>query len=289
MPLVSMGSILRTAYEKRYAVGAFNVVNLEFIEAVFETAERLGSPVIVSIAEVHLPFVNVKNVCPMIRSMAQLARVPAALHFDHGLSLETIRTALDHGFTSVMFDGSKLPFEENVRRTREVVERCRTHGVTVEAELGAVGGDEGGRLESEADPSLFTDPEAAARFVAETGVDALAVAVGNAHGKYKGEPRLDFDRLQRIDKLCGVPLVLHGGSGIGADDFRRAVALGIAKINIYTSMSQAALQTAEDFVANSSGRYHDFPMMMRKIKEAVAETVAEQMAVFGSMGRCPSA
>lgn len=285
MPLVSMESILQKAYKYNYAVGAFNVVNLEFLEAIVETAEANRSPVIVAIAEVHFPFVNLENICPMIQSIAQRATVPMALHLDHGLSLTSVQRALANGFTSAMFDGSKLSFEKNVRQTRLVVELCRDHGVSVEAELGAVGGDEGGGLESQANPALFTDPQQAKEFVEKTGIDALAVAIGNSHGKYKGEPRLDFARLQHINELCGVPLVLHGGSGISEADFKRAVSLGIAKINFYTGMSQVALQAASNFMAQSSGRYHDYPMLMLSIKKAVAETVAEQMRIFGSISR----
>jgi fructose-bisphosphate aldolase, class II len=285
MPLVSMQPMLQSALADSYAVGAFNIVNLEFLEAIVETAEKNRSPVIIAIAEVHFPFVNLENICPMIHDMAQRATVPIVLHLDHGLSLASVQRALRNGFTSVMFDGSKLPFEENLRQTRAVVDFCSSRGVTVEAELGAVGGDEGGGLESQANPSLFTDPDSAREFVQKTGVDALAVAVGNSHGKYKGEPRLDFPRLQRINELCGVPLVLHGGSGISAADFQHAISLGIAKINFYTGLSQAALQAASTFMAQSCGRYHDYPLLMQSIKKAVAETVAEQMEIFGSIGR----
>jgi fructose-bisphosphate aldolase, class II len=285
MPLVSMQPMLQSALANHYAVGAFNVVNLEFLEAIVETAEKNRSPVILAIAEVHFPYVNLENICPMIHDMAQRATVPMALHLDHGLSLATVQRALRNGFTSVMFDGSKLPFEENQRQTRAVVDLCNSRGVSVEAELGAVGGGEGGELESQADPSLFTDPDLAKEFVKKTGIDALAVAIGNSHGKYKGEPRLDFARLQRINELCGVPLVLHGGSGISAEDFRHAIRLGIAKINFYTGMSQAALHAVGAFMAQSSGRYHDYPILMQSIKQAVAETVTEQMGIFGSIGR----
>ncbi|RPI02615.1 MAG: ketose 1,6-bisphosphate aldolase [Calditrichaeota bacterium] len=285
MSLVNSKSMLQSAWEGKYAVGAFNVVNLEFLEAIFETAVATSSPLILSIAEVHLPFVNLENICPIIRDMALRAHVPIALHLDHGVSQATVWRSLRNGFTSVMFDGSKLPFENNIAETRSIVELCHPLGVTVEAELGAVGGDEGGGLESQADPSLFTDPAMAKEFVDKTGVDALAVAIGNSHGKYKGEPKLDFARLQHINELCGIPLVLHGGSGISATDFKHAIRLGIAKINFYTGMSQAALTAASAFMAASSGRYHDYPLLMQNIKKAVAETVAEQIDIFGCSGQ----
>lgn len=285
MPLTSMSEILQDAVRRDYAVGAFNVVNLEFLEAILETAEALRSPVILSIAEVHFSYVPLNDICPLIRDKAARLKVPVALHLDHGMSSTSFLQAIRNGFTSVMFDGSKLLFAENLAQTRRVIELCRPLGISVEAELGAVGGDEGGGLESQADPLFFTDPDQAQQFVEQTGVDALAVAIGNAHGKYKGEPRLDFERLQRIREKCGIPLVLHGGSGISVDDFRRSIRCGIRKINIYTAMSQAALKAAADFMTQSSGRYHDYPLLMQSIQKAVAEIVAEQMTLFGSVGR----
>lgn len=283
MALVPLHGMLQDARRGGYAVGAFNVVNLEFLEAIIETAETKRSPVILSIAEAHFPYVNLDNVCPLIVDTARRSAAPVALHLDHGVSDGAFLQAVRHGFTSVMFDGSKLSFEDNVAKTRQVIEICRPLGISVEAELGAVGGDEGDALGGLADPSLFTDPPLAKTFVEQTGVDALAVAIGNVHGKYRGEPQLDFARLERINELCGVPLVLHGGSGISEADFRRAISLGIAKINFYTGMSQAALAAASAFLTD--GRRSDYPLLMQAMKRAVAETVAEQMRVFGSVGK----
>jgi len=284
MPLVPMHDILNHAYENRYAVGAFNVVNLEFLEAILETAESKRSPVILNIAQVHFPYVNLENMCPMIHAMASRSPVPVALNLDHGLTLDAIIRALRNGFTSVMFDGSKLTFEENVAKTAEIVNLCRPVRVSVEAELGAVGGDEGGGLESQADSAFFTNPDVVAEFVQTTGVQALAVAIGNTHGKYKGEPNLDFDRLEAINQAAGIPLVLHGGSGIYKTDFQKAISLGISKINIYTDMSQAALQATEQFLKREQ-KYHAYPEMMLAIKKTVAAVVAEQMDTFGSSGQ----
>jgi fructose-bisphosphate aldolase class II len=241
--------------------------------------------VILNIAEVHFPFVNLEVMCPAVLAAARRASVPVALNLDHGQSVESVFRAVANGFTSVMIDASRLPYGENVALSAEVVRLCRTVDVTVEAELGAVGGNESGGMEAEADPGLFTDPDQAADFVRRTGIDALAVAVGNAHGRYKGAPKLDFDRLAGIREKAGIPLVLHGGSGIPDGDFRRAVGLGIAKINFYTGMSEAALAAVSDRVKTAGAAYHDFPLMMQEVRKRVAETVARQIDVFGSAGK----
>jgi fructose-bisphosphate aldolase class II len=184
-----------------------------------------------------------------------------------------------------MFDGSHLDFDENVKQTREVVKMCHAVNISVEGELGAVGGAEGGGLVGKADPSKYTDVVQAKEFARQTGVDALAVAIGNSHGKYKGEPDLDFQRLKAIRDAVAVPLVLHGGSGISAADFRNAISLGIAKINFFTGMSEAAIQTTTSYVQRIGTQYNDYPMMMKEVKESVAAVVAEQMEIFGSTGK----
>jgi len=282
MPLVPMKEILQKAHRHGYAVGAFNVVNPEFLEAIIETAAAKESPVILNIAEVHFPFVNLETICPAISALASRTSIPVALNLDHGVSFEAIVRALRNGFSSVMFDGSKSGFEENIAGTAEVVRMCHAVGVSVEAELGAVGGDEGGGLESQADSALFTNPAQAGAFVQQTGIDALAVAIGNAHGKYKGKPKLDFARLAAINDAVGIPLVLHGGSGISPADFKKAISLGIAKINIYTDMSQAALKTTHSYINQSETHYHAFPHLMQGVKKAVSIVVEKQIDIFGS-------
>jgi fructose-bisphosphate aldolase class II len=286
MSLVDLKTLLGHADANGYAVGAFNVINLDFLEAVVGAAETRRSPVILNIAEVHFKYVNLENICPAIRSVAGRSDVPVSLNLDHGESFEAVIRAVKNGFTSIMFDGSKLSYAENVRQTAEVVRICHAAGISVEAELGAVGGDEGGGLEGSADPRLFTDPEQAADFVGRTGIDALAVAIGNAHGKYRGTPVLDFDRLGRIRQAAGIPLVLHGGSGIPDADFRRAIGLGISKVNFYTGMSQAALAATSSALKASGKAYNDYPEILRSVKESVAEIVMAQMDVFGSSGVC---
>ena len=282
MALINLETVLGHAAANRYAVGAFNVINLDFLEAIVKAARARRSPVILNIAEVHFPYVTLEHICPAIRVMAEESSVPMVLHLDHGRSLDTIIRALRNGFTSVMFDGSRLPYEENVRQTAEVVGICHAVNVSVEAELGAVGGDEGGGVVATANPDLYTDAEQAQDFVRRTGIDALAVAIGNVHGQYKGKPQLDFVRLGHIREASGIPLVLHGGSGIPDDDFRRAISLGIAKINFYTGMSQAALEATAQAMRNASQGYNDYPDLISHVARKVQAVVERQIDVFGS-------
>lgn len=280
MPLVSMKPLLDDAFRRHYAVGAFNMVSLEFLTAVIAAAEALRSPVIVNIAEVHFPFMDVELCATAVRRAAERASVPVALNLDHGLSISSAERALALGFTSVMFDGSSLPYDENVRLCAEISRMCRKRGAALEAELGSVGSEGGGGLESAADPELFTDPRLAAGFVRASGCDALAVAIGNSHGKYRGMPKLDFGRLAAIRDAAGVPLVLHGGSGIGAEDFQKAAALGIAKINFFTGMSQAALAVLRQPAGESPELYNDYPRLLLDTRNRVQRVVEEQIAVF---------
>jgi fructose-bisphosphate aldolase class II len=286
MALVALKTIVDHAFANRYAAGAFNVINLDFLEAIVTAAEARRSPVILNIAEVHFKYVTIENICPAIRSLAGRSDVPIALNLDHGESFEAVIRAVRNGFTSIMFDGSKLSYDENVRQTAEIVKICHAAGISVEAELGAVGGAEGGALEGSADRKLFTDPAQAGDFVHRTGIDALAVAIGNAHGKYKGTPQLDFNRLDRVRAAAGIPLVLHGGSGIPDYDFRRAIQLGIAKINFYTGMSMAALEATAGAITATGSLYNDYPEVLKKVKESVARVVMAQMDVFGSSAVC---
>jgi fructose-bisphosphate aldolase class II len=288
MALVTLKTNLDKAYREHYAVGSFNIMDLTFLEAIVEAAREQQSPVIISIAEAHYPFVTLENLVPLVHMIAAREKVDITLNLDHGLTMGGIETALELGFTSIMFDGSSLEYSENIRQTREVVAICRPRGVSVEAELGIIGGDEGGALEGSADPALYTDVAQARQFVKETGIDALAVAIGNSHGKYKGEPHLDFERLKAIRDATGIPLVLHGGSGISEADFKRAISLGIAKINFFTGNAQAALAVTRSAMDKESKTQNDYPLMVRQIKEAVRGVVAAQMRTFGSAGRAVS-
>ncbi len=268
-------------------MGAFNVLSTEFLEAVVGAAERMRSPVILNLAEVHLAYVDMEVIAAAIIRRAQKSDVPIVLNLDHGLTFDTVVRAVRCGFTSIMFDGSHLPYEENIAQSREIARLCHAADISVEAELGAVGGSEGGELMGTIDASMYTDPAQAEDFVKRTQIDALAVAIGNAHGKYRGAPALDFARLDAIREKAGIPLVLHGGSGIPDDDFRKAITLGIAKINFFTGMAQAAIDTLKHAVTNSDVelKYNAFPDIMLQVQERVGGVVAGQMSIFGSGGK----
>lgn len=285
MALISLADGLKHARENGYALGAFNVLDSHFLRALFAAAKQEKSPFIINIAEVHFKYVSLDSLVEAVKFEAARHDIPVVLNLDHGLHFEAVVRALRLGFSSVMFDGSTLEYEENVRQTREVVKMCHAVGVSVEAELGAVGGDEGGALYGEADSNKFTDPKIARDFVDRTGIDTLAVAIGNAHGKYKGEPKLDFDRLAAIAQQTGLPLVLHGGSGISDEDFRKAITLGIHKINFYTGMSQAALGAVEQRMNQRHAIYDEFAELLLGIEEAITDVVAQQMQIFGSSGK----
>ncbi len=230
--LVNMKELLKNAQDGGYAVGSFSVANMEMILGVVKAAEEMNSPIILQIAEVRLNHSPLKIIGPCMLAAAKNARVPVAVHLDHGTTLECIKEALELGFTSVMFDGSHLPFEENVAKTKEVVALARQYGAATEAEIGCVGGSEDGSVDI---AMRCTSPAQAKEFYEETGVDALAIAIGNAHGFYKDAPELRFDILEEVAETVSVPLVLHGGTGIEPEDFIKCHQKGIKKINIATA------------------------------------------------------
>ena len=249
--------------------------------AVIETAEELRAPVIVGTAEVLLPAMPLERVAEYLIPMAEKAAVPVAVHYDHGLTYEKCTEALKLGFSSVMYDCSTASYEENLARVAEMVRICHAADVTVEGELGHVGDNEGaGKLENPSD--YYTDPAMAADFVRRTGVDALAVAVGNAHGDYKFPPKLDFDRIAAIRDTAGVPLVLHGGSGLSDDDFREAVRRGVCKINIFTDLDKAGKAGIEKGLRAGAG---SMMALMPYEMEAMKEVVRNKIGLFGSAGR----
>ena len=276
--LVNMREMLREARQEQYGIGFFNAVNVEMARAVIETAEELHAPVIVGTAEVLLPAMSLERVSEYLIPMAKKASVPVAVHYDHGLTFDKCMEALKLGFTSVMYDCSTASYDENLTSVAEMVRICHGTGATVEGELGHVGDNEGaGKLENPSD--FYTDPAVAADFVMKTGVDALAVAVGNAHGDYKFPPKLDFDRITAIREATGTPLVLHGGSGLSDDDFRQAVRCGICKINIFTDLDKAGRAGIEKGLKNGA------TSMMGLIPweiEAMKEVVRNKIELFGS-------
>jgi len=273
--LVTLEEILRDAENRKYGVGLFNMLNLEMARGIIEAAEEERSPLILGVAEVHLPLIPFEYAALVMNYIAEKASVPVCLHFDHGTDFEKIRAAVNAGFSSVMYDGSALPYEENIKNTRVVADMAHAKGVSVEAELGHVGGGEGGTEDGAEE--MYTRVEQVRDFIDRSGTDALAVAIGTAHGKYKVKPVLDIGRLSQIYEVSDKPLVLHGGSGLSDADFKNTIANGIRKINICTEMCVAA---REAYIASAN---HE--IMFSDAKNAVKRVVTEKMRLFGSAGK----
>lgn len=279
--LVNMNDLLLPAKRDGYGVGFFNAVNIEMARAVIETAEELRSPVMVGTAEILLPAMELKYVAEYLIPMAKEASVPVCVHYDHGLTFERCMEALRLGFTSVMYDCSMADYKENIAKVADMVNICHAMGVTVEGELGHVGDNEGdGKLQNPSD--YYTDPDLANDYVKSTGIDSLAVAVGNAHGDYKFTPKLDFERIKIIADKTTLPLVLHGGSGLSDDDFRTAIQNGIHKINIFTDIDKAGKNGIEKGLA--AGAKTMMELMPYELK-AIKAIVAEKLRLFGSINR----
>lgn len=283
--LVPFSKILQDAYEGHYAVGAFNCLSIEHVMGAIQAAEELRSPIILQLAEVQFPCAPMQMMAPVYLEAAAKATVPVAVHLDHGQSLETCVKAIQLGFNSVMFDGANLPFEENVRQTAEIVRIARAAGVDVEAELGKVGDTGfGGEGTGEATPDVFTDVEESAEFIARTGVDALAIAIGNLHGRYVATPQLNIERLKEIAQRNNLPLVLHGGSGTSEEDFKSCIHNGISKINVATALQMAVTDAVRNYVTECpSANYID---MKDVIVKAACESVKQHILLFESNGKC---
>lgn len=275
MALVKMKELLLQAKEENRAVGAFSVGNLEMVKGAVKAAEDSNTPIILQIAEVRLPHSPLSLMGPMMVEAAKKSSVPIAVHLDHGKSLEVLSQALAYGFTSIMMDGSTLPFEENIEKTLQAVELAKKYGATVEAELGLVGGSEDGKTD---EGIRCTNPQDAKVFIERTGVDALAVAIGNAHGNYPVAPRLAFDVLEAIDNITSVPLVLHGGTGITPEDFRKAISLGIRKINIATASFDSLTREAINYL-DSDGK-HDYFGLNEAMVKGVYDNVTQHIRIF---------
>ena len=279
--LVNMNDILADAQKNKYAVGLFNTIDTDMLEAAISAAEELRSPIIIGTAEVLLPHAELQLIGPAMVNMAKNASVPVVVHYDHGLTFDRCMEALELGFTSVMYDCSTDLYEDNVKRVKEMADIAHSKGATIEGELGHVGDNEGSaegdsHLE---DPSKFyTDPLMARDFVEKTGVDALAVAIGTAHGTYTCKPKLDIERLKEISTEIPTPLVLHGGSGLSGEDFKNCIENGIAKVNIFTDMCVAG----RNAIAACDGDYHE--IRRQKVK-AIKEAVMSKMMLFESNGR----
>ncbi len=276
--LVNLNAVLADAQKNRYAVGLFNTTDTDMLEAVISAAEECRSPVIIGTAEVLLPNGELRLIAPSILAAAKRASVPVVVHYDHGLTFGRCMEALRLGFSSVMFDGSAGAYEQNIADTREIVKIAHAFGATVEGEIGHVG-------EASANDNtaidLYTRVDEAEAYLKATGVDALAVSIGTAHGAYKSKPKLDFDRLTDLSAALPVPLVLHGGSGLSDDDFRRSIACGISKVNIFTDLCLAGNAAMADGLANGEAY---LTIRNRKV-EYIKRAVMEKMELFGSVGK----
>jgi tagatose 1,6-diphosphate aldolase GatY/KbaY len=281
MPYVTSREMLLKAQAGRYAVGSFNIENMEMAQAVVDAAERTKSPAILATTSSTARYAPPAVFHAVVRALADAASVPIALHLDHGDSPESAEAALACGYSSVMMDGSKLPFDENIAVVRRVVEAAKRCGVPVEAELGKVGGKED---EHEVKDPGYTDPREAVDFVAATAIDSLAVAIGTAHGVYKSEPKLDVERLSEIRKVVSIPLVLHGSSGLSDDAVRECVARGICKVNFATELRQAFTAGMRKALAEKPEGF-DPKLFLKPAREAVAALVMERIAVLGSNGK----
>jgi fructose-bisphosphate aldolase class II len=284
--LVTLKEIMEIAEKKEIAIGAFNASGLEAIEAEIAAAEALELPVIIQFAQCHEPWIPLTTIGPIMVEMAKKAAVPVCVHLDHGETLEYLEMALKLGFTGIMYDGSVLPYEENLANTKKAVEMARRYGASVEAELGSMGkresgaGDEGAGAED--DTKIYTDPELAAKFVAETGIDALACSFGTTHGIYLTKPKLDFDVVKNVRaKTDNIPVVMHGGSGVSTEDYHKAVEAGVRKINYFTYMDKSGGNAVVEYL---NGVKDNEPIFFSSIymaaRAAMQENVKNAMQIF---------
>ena len=281
--LVSGKDILLHAQKNAYAVGAFNINNMEIVQAIGDAAKELKAPVILQASQGGIKYAGIEYISALGKTAANLADGPVTLHLDHGTDFDQVMLCLRHGFSSVMIDGSRFPLEENIAFTKRVVEIARPLGVSVEAELGKIGGTEDHIVVDERD-ATFTDPDEAERFVEETGVDSLAIAVGTAHGVYKGEPKIDFDRIKAIRGKVTIPLVLHGSSGVPYEALKKAISLGICKINIDTDLRISFTDGVRQVLENTPNEF-DPRKILGPARDKMTETIKEKIKVFGSDGK----
>ena len=285
MALVNLRDMLYHAHRNGYAVGAFDLVSLEFLEGIMAAAERCSSPVILSLAESHFGYFDFELIMPAVEAAARRSPVPVAIHLDHGADLASAIRAINLGCNGVMVDASHETLPENIRRTRKVVDMAHACGVPVEGELGYVPGVEGEDAERHPGEIVYTTVEDARGYVEQTGVDFLAVSIGTVHGRMKGEPRLDQQRLEQINEALKIPLVIHGGTGLSDDQFKRLIAGGVAKINYYTALADAAAtQVRNNARAKPGGSCTD---LTEGIRNVISAEVERCMRVWGSVGRAP--
>ena len=280
MPLVHMGDMLRHAYENRYAVAAFDVVSLDFITGIIAAAEEKQAPIIISLAESHFEYFDFELLMHAVVQAARQTAVPVAIHLDHGESLESAITGINLGCTGVMVDASNLPLDDNIHHTKAVVEMAHACGIPVEGELGYVPGVEGEDAERHPGEVVYTTATEAKTYVEATGVDFLAVSIGTVHGRMQGEPKLDFDRLAEINQALQIPLVIHGGTGLSDEQFRKLIDNGVTKINYYTALADAAGRCIHDNaqIAGATG----YTSLVKGVSEAIQQEAMRVIDIWGS-------
>lgn len=279
LPLVNMKSILSRAEQDNYGVGAYSVANMEMIMGAIRAAQECNSPAILQIAQVRLPYSPLHLIGPMMIAAAEKATVPIAVHFDHGLDIEVIKQALELGFTSVMIDASHLPIKQNIEMVGSVKDMADQYGATVEAEVGQIGGSEGG---TEDNGMFYSNPQEVKELYESTKVDAIALSIGNAHGLYKNEPKLKFNLLKETTELVPIPLVLHGGSGITVEDFRKCIELGVRKVNIATANFMSVEEEARNYCREKK---RDYFKLSSAMELGMFKNVTRHIEIFKSNGR----
>jgi len=278
-----MGDMLRHAYENRYAVAAFDVVSLDFITAIVDAAEEKQAPIIISLAESHFEYFDFELLMSAVVRAAQRTAMPVAIHLDHGESLESAITGINLGCTGVMVDASNLPLEENIRHTRAVVDMAHACGIPVEGELGYVPGVEGEDAERHPGEVVYTTAAEAKTYVEATGVDFMAVSIGTVHGRMKGEPKLDFDRLAEINQALEIPLVIHGGTGLSDEQFRKLIDNGVTKINYYTALADAAGRCIHNNAQTPGTK--GYTSLVKGVSDAIQQEAERCIEIWGSAGK----
>lgn len=283
MPLVNMRDMLAHAYDNSYAIGAFDLVSLEFLEGIMDAAERCRAPVILSLAESHFDFFDFELIMPAVETAARRASVPVAIHLDHGESFDSAVKGINLGCNGIMVDSSHKTISDNIEITRTIVDMAHSCGVPVEGELGYVPGVEGEDAERHPGEIAYTTVAEAKDYVAQTGIDFLAVSIGTVHGRMQGEPKLDFQRLQKINEMLGIPLVIHGGTGLSDEQFRQLIINGVSKINYYTSLAGIAGMRIRENVSTSS--QYGYTGLTAGIKDSIGFEVERCIRLWGSAGR----
>lgn len=272
--LVNLKEILEIAEKEKIAVGAFNTPNLASLKAIIMAAEELNQPVVIMHAQIHeeMGLCTIEEIAPIMLTYAKNAKVPVCVHLDHGTDFEYVERALKLGFTSVMYDGSELSMEENIKNTKHVVEEAKKYNASVEGEIGSMGAREGGSSENAG--SIYTEPDLALEFVTKTNIDALTCAFGTVHGVYTSEPKLDFERISKIKSLINIPMVMHGGSGIKVSDCKEVIRRGISKINYYTYMAESGAK------AVSNKTYTQFHDVILDAQKAMYEDIKNAIRTY---------